>query len=47
MLYCPWVLVAMKTHFHAFTLKYQYFEKFSEETLFKQKFAIIFSQYVL
>ena len=31
MLYCPWVLVAMKTHFHVFTLKYQYFAKFLKE----------------
>ena len=47
MLYCPWVLVAMETHFHVFTLKYQYFEKFFEGTLFKIKFATTFPQYVL
>ena len=34
MLYCPWVLVAMETHFHVFMLSYQYFEKFLEGTLF-------------
>ena len=28
MFYCPWVLVAMETHFHVFTLKYQYFDNF-------------------
>ena len=42
MLKCPWVLDAMKTHFHVFTLEYQYFEKFFEGTLFKIKFAITF-----
>ena len=47
MLYCPWELVAMETHFHVFTLKYQYFEKFYEGTLFKIKFATTFPQYVL
>ena len=26
MLYCPTVLVAKETHFHVFTLKYQYFD---------------------
>ena len=35
MLYCPWVLVAMETHFHVFTLKYQYFAKFLKEHSFK------------
>ena len=34
MLYCPWVLVAMETHFQAFMLKYQFFKKFFEGTLF-------------
>ena len=47
MLNCLWVLVAMGTHFHVFTLKYQYFEKFFEGTLFKMKFATTFPQYVL
>jgi len=47
MLYCLWLSVAMETHFHAFMLKYQYFEKFFEGTLFKIKFATTFSQYVL
>ena len=47
MLYCPWVLVAMETHFHVFKLKYQFFEKFYEGTLFKIKSATTFSQYVL
>ena len=47
MLYCPWVLVAMETHFHVFTPKYQFFEKFFEGTLFKIKFATTFPQYVL
>ena len=47
MLYCPWVLVAMETRFYVFTLKYQYFEKFFEGTLFKKKFATTFPQYVL
>ena len=47
MLYCPWVLVAMETHFHVFTLKYQYFEKFRKGTLLKMKFATIIPQYVL
>ena len=47
MLYCPWVLVAMETHFHVSMLKYQYFEKFFEGTLFKIKFAKVFPQYVL
>ena len=35
MLYCPWVLVAMETHFYVFTLKYQYFEKFLREHCMK------------
>ena len=35
MLYCPWVLVAVETHSLVFTLKYQYFENFYGETLFK------------
>ena len=35
MLYCPWVFVAMETHFHEFTLRYQYFAKFSKEDCFK------------
>ena len=47
MLYCPWMLVAMETHFHVFPLKYQHFEKFFEATLFEIKFAITFPQYVL
>ena len=47
MLYCPWVLVAMETHFKALTLKYQFFEKFFEGTLFRIKFATTFPQYVL
>ena len=47
MLYCLWVLVAMETHFHVSSLKYQYFEKFYEGTLFKIKFATTFPQYVL
>ena len=47
MLYCRWVLVAMETHFHVFTPKYQYFKKFFEGTLFKIKFATTFQQYVL
>ena len=47
MLYCPWVLIAMETRFNVFTLKYQYFEKFFEGTLFKTKFATTFPQYVL
>ena len=47
MLHCPWVLVAMETHFHALTLKYQYFENFFEGTLFEIKFATTFPQYVL
>ena len=47
MLYCLWVLVAMETCFHVFTLKYQYFEKSFEGTLFKIKFATTFPQYVL
>ena len=38
MLYCPWVLVAMETHFHVFTLKYQYFAKFLKEHSFKSNF---------
>ena len=46
MLYRPWVLVAIETHFHVFMLKYQYFEEFFEGTLFKIKFATTFSQYV-
>ena len=29
---CPWVLVAMETHFHVFTLKYQYFENTQLQT---------------
>ena len=47
MLYCPWVLVATKTHFYVFTLKYQYFENFLEGTLLEIKFATTFPQYVL
>ena len=47
MLCCPWVLVAMETHFYVFMLKYQYFEKFFEGTLFKIKFSTTFPQYVL
>ena len=47
MLYCLWVLVAMETHFQVLTLKYQLFEKFFEETLFKIRFATTFPQYVL
>ena len=47
MFYCPWMLVAVETHFHVFTLKYQYFEKFSEGKLFKIKFATTLPQYVL
>ena len=47
MLYRPWVLVAMETHFHVFPLKYQYFKNFFEGTLFKIKFATTFPQYVL
>ena len=42
MLDCLWVFVAMETHFHKLTLKYQYFEKFFEETLSKIKFATTF-----
>ena len=42
MLYCPWVFVAMEKHFYVFTLKYQYFEKLFEGTLFKIKFATTF-----
>ena len=47
MLCCPWVLVAMETHFHVFPLNYQYFDKFYEGTLLKIKFATTFPQYVL
>ena len=47
MLYCPWVLVAMETHFYVFTLNYQFFETFFERTLFKIQFATTFPQYVL
>ena len=47
MFYCPWVLVAMETHFHVYTLKYKFFEKFFEGTLIKIKFATTFPQYVL
>ena len=47
MLNCPWVLVAMETHFYVFTLKYKYFAKFFEGTLFKMKFATAYPQYVL
>ena len=47
MLYCPWVLVAMETHFYVFTPKYQYLEKFFEGTLLEIKFATTFLQYVL
>ena len=46
MLYCPWVLVAMETRFHVFTL-HQFFEKSFEGTLFRIKFATTFPQYVL
>ena len=46
MLYCSWV-VAMEIHFHVSMLKYQYFEKLYEGTLFKIKFATTFPQYVL
>ena len=47
MLCCPWVLVAMETHFNVFKLKYQYFENFFEGTLFEIKFATTILQYVL
>ena len=47
MLYYPGLLVAMETHFHVITLKYQNFEKFFEGTLFKTKFATTYPQYVL
>ena len=47
MLYSPWGSVAVETHFHVFSLKYQYFERFFEGTLLKIKFATTFPQYVL
>ena len=47
MLYCPWVLITMETHFRVFTLEYKYFDKCFEGTLFKIKFATTFPQYVL
>ena len=38
---------AMETHFHVSPPKYQYFERFFEETLLKIKFTLTFSKYVL
>ena len=32
----------METHFHVFSLKYQYFERFFQGTLLKIKFATTF-----
>ena len=37
----------MGVGFDVFLLKYQYFEKFFEGTLLKNKFATTFPQYVL